>query len=547
MPKPLPRIARIALCSAALATAGLAIADYREWRGERDELLALLEEAGTARRLPEVAADVRRETAGPRAALRAARGLLADELDLRFRTDLAAEERESARAASPRRLENASRLAASVLSGQPASWQAAMVLGGSAFLDLSRRRDARLATEPELWERPLLRARELAPGQPEPTRLLAAAYLNLWSRLDAERRREVEPLVVQALAQPDGFPLLIEPWLRAAPSLADALAAVPDRPSAWRQLERIFARERDWERFCRARAGGDAALARYLDALVAEAAERRRGGDLSGARQRLLSVATAATPAKRFAPLLSEVLERLPAGPVSARDERAFRSWVDWALERCLYFDCPFPAAQLGRLLELSDVRESHVQALAALAAGDERRAGIYARRAPSFATPEWSPFYLLQARQAIERNNPAAARAALGRVDPEAAPGALHAALSRAARPGPAAAAPPTPAGLGWAADAWRQKGYTAQLALDAPAATYRLDVEMRGATTEGGAVEVLWDGELVARRPVARGEDLRLGLDAGDGVHLLEIKRLDGRPGTPGRVQLTPRPAAG
>ncbi len=544
MPKTLPGIPRIAACAAALALAALAIADYRSWRGERDALLALLEEAGTASRQPEVAADVRREPASPRAAVRAARGLLADEIDLRFRTDLAPEERQRARAASPRRLESASRLAAAVLGDQPASWQGAMVLGGAAFLDLSRRRDPRLATESALWERPLGRARELAPGQPEPTRLLAAAYLNLWSRLDGERRRQVEPIVVRALAHPDGFPLLIEPWLRAAPSLADAFAAIPDRPLAWRQLEQIFARAGDWERFCQARDGGEASLARYLEALVAEAAARRRGGDLTGARQRLLSIAAAAPPSKRFAPHFAEVLERLPPGTGSAGDERAFRAWLDWALDRCLLFDCPFAAAQMRRLAERAAARESPVLALAALAAGDDRRAEVYGRRAPPLPTPEWSSFHLLRARRALERQRPAEARAALARVDPAAAAGPLFAALARAARSEavPTPAAEPPPAVRGWGAEAWRQKGYSARLELEAPAADYRLDVEMRGAAADGGAVEVLWDGDLLGRRPVAPGESLRFRVGAGGGIHLLEVRRLEGRPGMPGRAILTP-----
>ncbi len=543
MTKLLPAVPRLAALLAALALAGASVADYRSWRGERDELLALLEETGTAGRLPEVAADVRREPAPPRAALRAARGLLADEIDLRFRTELAPEERERARAASPRRLESASRLAASVLRGQPASWQGAMVLGGAAFLDLSRRNDPRLATESTIWERPLERARELAPGQPEPTRLLAAAYLNLWSRLDGERRRRVEPLVVEALAHPEGFPLLIESWLRAAPSLAKAFAAIPDVPRAWRQLEQIFARDGDWERFCQARDGAEAALVRYLERLAAEAVARRRGGDLHGARQRLLSIAAAAPPAKRFVPHLEGVLEHLPPGPGAAREEH-FRAWLDWALERCLFFDCPFRADRMRRLAELSAARESPVLALAALAAGDDRRAASYGRRAPPLPSPEWSSFHLLLARRALERGSRAEARAALGRVDPEAAAGPLFAELARAAGPTaglPAAAPEPSVVAAGPAA--WRQKGYSSRLELAAPAAAaYRLDVATLGGGTGGGAVEVLWDGDLLARRPVSPGEEMRFRVDAGAGVHLLEVRRLKGRPGTPGRVTLTP-----
>src|SRR6187551_3512909 len=77
-------------------------------------------------------------------------------------------------------LRRSDELAAATLRRRPSSWQAAMVLGGARLLRIARANDDAPYRAPERWRAPLRHAARLAPGEPEPLRLLALGYLTSW-------------------------------------------------------------------------------------------------------------------------------------------------------------------------------------------------------------------------------------------------------------------------------------------------------------------------------------------------------------------------------
>ncbi len=114
----------------------------------------------------------------------------------------------------------------------------------------------------------------------------------------------------------------------------------------------------------------------------------------------------------------------------------------------------------------------------------------------------------------------------------------ATRAQLARAAGSDPAAA----PAGAEVAADDWQRRGaaYRRQVQAAAPAAGLRL--EMPGVPADGAAVELRWDGRFAGVIVVAPGEPLVGRLAIEEGLHLLEVSHLTGRPLRPGNVTLAP-----
>lgn len=265
-------------------------------------------------------------------------------------------------AAGLRRLELARRLAASVAVARPASWEAAMLQGASAYVIWSLQRDRRLITEAGEWEAPLLRSLEVAPGRPEPARFLAAAYLQLWPALSRGKKESARNLMARALADRQTFAALIEPWLTTADSRAQAFSAVPRVPWAWEHLQQIATRDADWEMYREARLRWYDTLERSARANLAEAEARLRGGDEAGARLLFLSVLQV-PPRRRFLPYVESSLSQCPPGPGGGSFTPYLQAWLDWSLDLCLWKGCPLPEPMLRRLAGLAgtpDAVETH-------------------------------------------------------------------------------------------------------------------------------------------------------------------------------------------
>ena len=171
----------------AVALAGASVAQYSHWKSDHALALLLLRETGLAERLPDVAKRVERERDPQWAKLAIARALLAEHFDQRWLQNLEPQERQQEIAKMGKRLELARELAAEALSTRPATWQATMILGGASLFESARSGTPGVIADREAWEKPLRASLGLAPGEEEPRRLLAGAYLGIWPTLSQKR------------------------------------------------------------------------------------------------------------------------------------------------------------------------------------------------------------------------------------------------------------------------------------------------------------------------------------------------------------------------
>lgn len=341
----MPSMRRIAVALALVAGA-LSIADYLAWRAAHIPLTALAADSGLAQRRPELAAQLARETVPSRAGVKLAWGLLDLEVDRAWLDELPGAERRTELRRGRERLVLSDRLARDAMTRQPASWQAATVLGASRYLAALRggRQDLPISA----WRDPLRFAMSLAPAYPEPAVFLASAYLSSWSSLTPADRDELLPVLGRALEDRRGLELLLPHWVRLAPSLGRLLEPIPDRPAAWRALGRQFLIRGDLERFAMAHR-------RQLDSLPADMAQRLRSGlDRLRAGHTRSGVGLLATVLAEPADLahvqsFSAALEALP-GEAVGKALPDLQRWQDWAEDLCSVARCPLPDETARRL-----------------------------------------------------------------------------------------------------------------------------------------------------------------------------------------------------
>ncbi len=538
---------RVALVIGSVLLALGSVVEFAGWRSEQRRLAQVLAARGVLREEPSIVERVRRQPDSERARLVVARALLAAEL---------APERQGvtgpAAAAGLARLETAAALAGETLPRRPAAWQAALVAGAAGHL--AERRGGGGTAGRGSGPDPLAALRaatELAPGQPEPARFLAAVHLGDWSRLSAERRAAALPVLASAFRDRRSFDLLIGDWLRVAPSLEAALEVLPARPETWDRLRAHYLQADDLERYRDVHARWDAWLAAFLEERIAEARRRRRGGDERRALALLHSVATA-PPDRRFAPLLAQALAELPPGPPPPVALRYYRPWLDWALQQCLFADCALPPVALRRLTHAAQGGEGPTRgsdaprdetaarhALAALAAGRPELAVVYEQRAPDPGGEAWAEYHLLAARRALEAGDTEEAAERLRQVHASWRESALYRRLRATAdRPDlPAAAARGAEGGAGWR---WRGSVGFYEVEATAPAGEVRVVLE--APADAAAVVELQWNGVAAAFAAVRGRRAVRLPGPAEPGLHLLEIRALAGRVPRPGPVSLRP-----
>lgn len=538
---------RTGLALAGIALALATIARDRALRGAREEAFGWLERAGVTRD----ASALGREPDPERVRLRAARAVLAAELDPRRRQGIPPERaaRESAA-----RMAEAAREAREILARRPASWEAAMVLGGATYLAWSQARDPRLFQDHRRWEAPLEAALRLAPSRREPARFLAAAYLEVWPALSPAKRRTARGMLAEVFRDPEDLGRLVGPWLDTAADRREAFSVLPDDPVVWERVSQAYIQRGDLDGFAAARERQEETLLARLHRDLLEADRLRARGALAGARALYLSVASRARPEARYLGLVEQALERCPPGPVGGDTAARLEPHLERALERCQLTGCDLKPASLKRLARFVHDLAPPDAALAALFSDDLPRAALYERRTEGLGTEPWAAYLVAKARLLASRERTDEAREALALVHPAWRNRALFWQASAevavaAGDPGKAAAARERLAELSrrsWPATAWTWRGGVARLEMVLAEPAPGLAVALDEVPANGSVVELRLDGAALAGFPVRPAPDagrlptLRAVTPLRRGIHILEVTTRDGGRVLPGGVEL-------
>ncbi|HYU35363.1 MAG TPA: hypothetical protein VEW48_24690 [Thermoanaerobaculia bacterium] len=537
---------RLALSASGLALALLAGVRYGALQAEQQAETERLETIGIPLD-PRVEREISREPERDGVRLRAARAVLAGEMAHAASLSPETPEERQEMLASSRRLAETARTAGEVLAGRPESWEAAMVLGAATYLSRSLARDSRLFTSAGDWEEPLQAARRMAPAKREPTRFLAAAYLEIWPALSAPKRELTGELVTEMFRDPDDLRLLLPSWLAAVDHRL-AFSAIPADPQAWEQAERFYAEHGDWAAFGKARQRWDYTLWKHLHERLAEADARLARGDLRTARTLYLDVAEQARPDARYRDLLAGALSRCPPGPVGAQTAERLTSRLDWAVERCLLAACPLPPVALKRLAHLASDQAPPQEALALLVAGDLHQALLLERRSETLWSEPWAPYLIVKARLMTERRQVGEAQEALGLVHPSwwKRPTYWLARLDFArasGRLGEAAQAEEKLHGFArrdWAATDWTYPQGRTRLELLTESPARGIEVDLDEIPAAGTVVELRLDGASRGMFQAGPQRSLNLAFQLPSGFHVLELDAVGGGRVLPGAVRL-------
>jgi hypothetical protein len=531
---------------AAVAVAALAVQRALTRHAQHRNVLKLLAETGLTLRQPDVARAAAVDPDPVRGRLAVARALLAEASDYSPFAKLPPRESAEAAARVNERLELGREIAATALAVRPGDWQAAMILGGATYRLWSSRGDPRVFSQRSAWQGPLVAATRLAPGEDEPRRLLAVAWLEVWPTLSDAERREALGVLSRAFQDPATFARCAELWLSVAPDREQAFSLVPDDSRAWSVLEGLYAGRTDWGGFSAARVRRDDALIRELRQRVAGAGERLRGGDRPGARTLAAGVVDSAPVERRFVEPVEAALALCPPGLVGSNE--TVRRWLTWAADGFVRGRERLPAGAVARLVASAGALPPPVAALAALAAGDLVEAERLERRNEAPTTEAWAPYWIAKAQVLAGQGRARDAAAALASVqrDSRATVPGVGARFAAARAAGDTAALDVVQrelaslASTAWPATAWRWRGPVASLDLLAAVDSAGLAVSIDVAPTGGAVVRVGVDGATSAIAPVRDGPAISVTTPIRRGPHLLEVEVLAGGNVVPGKVEL-------
>ena len=538
---------RVAAGLAALVLAGLAIQDARSRAREAREIERLLADTGLARRQPEVAERVRRDSDPVRARLAVARALVAESFDQKIFSRLPQREAIEEASRSAERLELARSLAEQAFPERPAAWQAPMIAGAATYRLWSVRGDPRLVTERAAWEKPLLAAATLAPGEDEPLRLLGWARLEIWPSLSQAERADTKRLLERAFTDLPTFSRLAQLWLAMAGTRAEAHALVPHTPEAWRIVLGIYAGRADWESYVLAHERWAHALRSDLARRLAEVGRRVRGGDDSGARVAALGAVADTPVGADTRDLIEQALTLCPAGEAGSAYVPAFRRWLRWHTDRFMA-DRPGLSPNVARRLVVGAGELPAAEAaLGALSVGDVAAAELWERRTEAIITEPWAPYCIAKARWLARRGDVPGARAVLARANRSwrGTPLELAAriAVAEAARDDGAARAARADldalAATEWVSTAWRWQGGEPRLDIVAASDAAGLELAVDVAPPRGCVVQVHLDGVSVVTA-VAAGPRLTAVAPIAAGYHWVEIEPVAGGRVVPGHARL-------
>jgi hypothetical protein len=527
------------------ATVLLALASllhFLRWKENRDTLLQLLETVEPAELRASAISKIRYEHDRHHARILAARALVNGVLQL------APELRTAESGLARKHLAEAEKLSTEALRAQPNSWQAAMLVGTARYLAWSIDRDRRLVEQAAAWEEPLRWAVESTGGKAEPRRLLAAAYLETWWALSPDKRRQARELLAEVFRQDErAYRQLVLQWFEAAGSRNEGFELIPPNPSAWAHLHSIFRQAKDWPAVAAVRWRHLDALEQDLDLRLAETERRFALGDIEGGRNLCLEILAASPPQERFAPFVERALALYRPGLNRLPSTAPLGAWMHFLLRLDLVEQEPLLSqGALNRLNDLLDNLEPPGRLHAALLGQDVPRLREIHRFVES--TRVWTPFLLAQARLRLQAERPAEARAILEQAAP----------ISKTELPwirlrARVAAEEDDPEQAAVAEEALARHRKTAWNALDwstgdGPSSLYLLPeragsglrIWLADGPVQGGVLELLWDGQLIAVRTVAPSDRLDLDFPVTPEMHLLEIRSLAGERALPGSVQL-------
>ena len=515
---------------------------FLRWKDNRDTLLQLLETVEPAELRESATSQIRYELDRHHARILAARALVNGVLQL----DPALRTAENGLAR--KHLQEAETLAAEALRTQPNSWQAAMLLGTARYLAWSIDRDRRLMEQAHAWEEPLRWAVESTGGKAEPRRLLAAAYLETWWALAPNKREQARELFAEVFRQDErAYNQLVLRWLQAAESLEEGFELIPPTPKAWAYLHSVFRQAKDWRTVATVRWRHLEALEQDLESRLEEAHQRFALGDIEGGRNLCLEILAAAPPHERFAPFVERTLALYRPGLNRLPTNTPLEAWMHFLLRLDLAEREPLlPASTLNRLNDLLDDLKTPKRLHAALMGQDAPRL----REVDRLFEPvrAWTPFLIARARLQLEAKRPTEARATLEQATPISKtelPWIHLYSRVTAAETDPEQAIRAQEALDRHRKNSWTALDWTTD---DGPASLYLLPeragsglrIWLADGPAGGGVLELLWDGQLIAVRPVDPGDRLDLDFPITPELHLLEIRSLAGERTVPGSVQL-------
>ncbi|MDY7092281.1 MAG: hypothetical protein SX243_04830 [Acidobacteriota bacterium] len=450
----------------------------------------------------------------------------------------------------------ARRLTGEARAALPAAWEGPMLDGAATYLEWSQTRDPRLVLEAERWQQPLYRSLELAPGESEPNRFLAAAYLELWPVLSEERRSDARQALRQAFEDEATFRRLVRPWLERADSRSMAFRLIPRRPWAWDQLRTIYAEEQDWRNWRRAHEEWRQALLAELDDDLQEADERLRGGDPRSARQLYFQIVHRAPATPEGDALSNSALLHCPPSVASRIYVNGLRQRLERALDLSLLRTSPLEPQVVARLAQAVPELDPALAAHAALMAGDLPQGRLLERRhTNALWDDQWGPYFIAKARVLSSRGDFTGAEQALGlvhavwktrlpywRARQEQARGNADGELLRlaedqllrfAARRQPATA--------------WHRSNTVSKLEWVATEEASAVELGFQQVPAVGAVVEIRIDGWIVATEAISSSSRLRIPATLAAGQdHLLEVVTLTAGTVAPGEVFFTPAPGA-
>ncbi len=448
---------------------------------------------------------------------------------------IAASDAERPRAAAL--LPKAEALAKEVLTKQASNWQASMLLGTAIYLEWSLDQDRRLFTEAATWEKPLQHAIDLAPGHPEPKRLLGTAYLEIWYALSPAKKAIGKSILRQVFRSDErAYRALLPSLIAVSSDLDEIFEVIPPEPEAWAELERIYGQRRAFGALAASHERRLEALEARFEARYQEAAERIRLGDFYRSRSLLLKNVVEAPPSLRFAPHVARSLELYPPGLHGLSTVTDLRVWLDWLLDLDRLGIHPLKPALVGRLLDAVGEIDPALGAHAALLAGDPRQAERYSRLNEATQLENWAPYLIALAHQEISRGQYSEARQNLDMVylgTQRQAP-YLLARLVLAEALGDQGGISLAQAELtrlektSWSFLEWNTGGKKMRLELLSARAARGLRIDIEVAPEEGTVVDFLLDSRSLGIVVVQKGQILRLEAPVTKGLHLLEIEPL-------------------
>ncbi len=407
---------RWAAAAGALLLLAASVSSCRHERAARAESVQRWEATGVAPRYTDEADRARRDP-DPQASARAlSRVLVIDAFDARSLAALPRAEAAAEARRGEQRLRLAAELASRALVARPASSESALMLGGARMLAGWRSGDADFYARPDRWRAPLVHAEKLAPGNPEPRRVLVTGYLATWQALSAAERAEARRLVREAFRDRETLSQLLPAWAAVAGSRGELEAVLPAEPGPYDQLQQAAASRSDWAGYCAARERWLPLTIAALEARLAEAKRRLDAGDIAGGRGELVATLAGAPPDRRTAAIFAAAIEHLPPGQLGSATG-ALSAWLEWALPLWQLGGEPLPPEVMARLASLSPDLPPAQAATAALAGGDLQRAGTWERRADRLWSEDWAPYATAKAEALLARGDVDDAAAALADV----------------------------------------------------------------------------------------------------------------------------------